>query len=145
MRLEDELCWGISRSIDEQPCPARDGTRLAFYITSLTKPNTSRDAAAQLMMALPLNLFLALHARAWTTFYVRRPEFTPQLAAESPAAKIKLNIHFSLAGSRGSSLFQVSLSFCWQQSSSTSRTHITLVHKVRFLVVRTKIHWHSSD
>jgi hypothetical protein len=96
MQLEDQLCRAITHGIDEQPCPARDGTRLAFYITSLTIPNTSRDAAAQLKLALPLNLFLALHARAWTTFYVRRPGCNPQLAAESPAATIitQLSIFF---------------------------------------------------
>jgi hypothetical protein len=64
---------------------------LAFYITSLTKPNTTRDAATQLKIALPLNLFLAMRAREWTTFYVRHPDCYTGLAAEHPAEMI--NIH----------------------------------------------------
>jgi hypothetical protein len=100
-QLEDELCNAIRTGIEKQPCPASIGTRLAFYITSLTKPNTSRNAAKQLMVALPLNLFLALHAREWTTFYVRRPEINTPLAAEPPAQII--DSHFCQAGSRASS------------------------------------------
>ena len=55
-------------------CPWDDAC-LAFYITSLTKQGTSRDAARQLKLALPLNLFLNLHCREWATFYVFFPAF----------------------------------------------------------------------
>ena len=69
-RLENDLCNGIS--IEHVPCPV-PGARLAFYITSLTKPDTKevRNAKKQLQLALPLNLFLCLHARKWTSFYVQ--------------------------------------------------------------------------
>jgi hypothetical protein len=76
-RLEDELCRGNTKGIDPEPCP-REGTRLAFYITSLTKPGSGRDAAAQLKVALPLNLFLALQSREWATFYVSLSELLCQ-------------------------------------------------------------------
>jgi len=70
--LERELCEGKQQALDPVPCPA-PGARLAFYIASLTKPNTTgqRNAKKQLQLALPLNLFLTLHVRKWTSFYVQ--------------------------------------------------------------------------
>ena len=124
-QLEDDLCRGFRDGIKQQPCPGRDGTRLAFYITSLTKPNTARDAASQLKVALPLNLFLAMRARDWTSFYVRHPDQTvsyTRLAAERPAKII--NIMGCQARSRASSLFYISLLSSWQHSSSTSLPHL---------------------
>jgi hypothetical protein len=71
-RLERELCQGNQKGLEPVPCPV-PGARLAFYITSLTKPNTTgqRNAKKQLQLALPLNLFLSLHVRKWTSFYVQ--------------------------------------------------------------------------
>jgi hypothetical protein len=77
-RLEDDLDRGVRTGIEPEPCP-RAGTRLAFYITSLSKPHTDRDAAAQLKVALPLNLLLALHSRKWATFYVSRSELLAEV------------------------------------------------------------------
>lgn len=99
-RLEDELCRGNTKGIDPEPCP-REGTRLAFYITSLTKPGTQRDAAAQLKVALPLNLFLALQSREWATFYVSLSELLCQ-----------------------SSIIIINIFSYWQQSSSTRTVQI---------------------
>jgi len=42
---------------------------LAFYITSLTKSGTNRNAAQQLMLALPINLLFCLPYRQWVRFY----------------------------------------------------------------------------
>ena len=71
-RLESDLCQGMQESIEHVPCPV-PGARLAFYITSLTKPDTTekRNAKKQLQLALPLNLFLSLRARKWISFYVQ--------------------------------------------------------------------------
>lgn len=71
-RLENDLCKGVQESLNHVPCPV-PGARLAFYITSLTKPDTTeqRNARKQLQLALPLNLFLSLRVRKWTSFYVQ--------------------------------------------------------------------------
>jgi hypothetical protein len=76
-RLEDELCQGVRRSLEFIPCPV-PGARLAFYITSLTKPDNTakRNAKKQLQLALPLNLFLCLHVRKWASFYVQNLELS---------------------------------------------------------------------
>ena len=71
-RLDNELCQGNHKVIAPEPCPVA-GARLAFYITSLTKPHTTgqRNARKQLQLALPLNLFLSLRARKWSSFYAQ--------------------------------------------------------------------------
>lgn len=70
-RLENELLREDTSNIEPSINPGpNSNARLCFYTTSLTLPFTSRNAAAQLMLCLPLNLFLALHARKWCSFYV---------------------------------------------------------------------------
>ena len=69
-RLERELCEGVRAGIDPVDCPIEEA-HFAFYTTSLTKRGSVRDAAMQLKLALPINLFLNLQARKWASFYVR--------------------------------------------------------------------------
>ena len=70
-RLENELLREDTSNIEPSINPGpNSNARLCFYTTSLTLPFTSRNAAEQLTLCLPLNLFLALHARKWCSFYV---------------------------------------------------------------------------
>ena len=70
VKLERDLCEGVRSGVAPVNSPIQ-GARLAFYITSLTKRGSQRNAAMQLKLALPINLFLNLQARKWASFYVR--------------------------------------------------------------------------